>query len=195
MINLKPFCAGPHDMRRYLHQPWRVAEGIVATNGHIIICVPDDDGDHPGEPETIKNVVASFTKEYPAGEFVELSSIVMPPKHICKTCKGAGHYTVTDCELCEGQGLIYDDAVGYMDCLKCEGYGFHRSSHGRQEKCDDCDGMGEERCVIPVGIDRYQRKYLAQLQALPNCKFSPVERQGAKFEFDGGFGWLMPVNS
>ena len=128
-----------------------------------------------------------------AGEFVELSSIVLPDKVFCKTCKGVGHYTVTDCDECEGSGLIYDDAVGYTDCAACAGYGFNRSIHGREEMCDDCNGMGEEQSIIPVGVASYQRKYLAQLQALPNCKFSPVENQGSRFEFDGGFGWLMPV--
>lgn len=194
MIDLTPFCAGPHELRTYIHKPWRVPEGIVATNGHILICIPDEGGDFAQEPATIKNVVANFTKKYPAGEFVELSSIPLPDKAICNVCNGTGHYTVTDCDECEATGLIYDDAVvGYMDCTKCDGYGFNRTSHGREEMCDYCDGMGEERCIIRVGIECYQRKYLAQLQTLPNCRLSPSVGTAARFEFLGGFGWLMPM--
>lgn len=193
MIDLKPFCASADDMRTYLHAPWRTVDGIVATNGHIIICVPDEGGDYPGEPKTIKNVVASLTKKYPAGEFLDLKSITLPPKIICETCKGTGHYRIIDCEDCDGDGEFYH-GNHYYHCKECDGEGSVRAAVGRPEQCDDCGGMGEKSTIIDVGSSSYQRKYLAQLQALPNCRISPIKNSGSRFEFDGGFGWLMPCN-
>lgn len=42
MIDLQKFCATDTDPRPHIRRPTRCAEGIVATNGQILICVPDD---------------------------------------------------------------------------------------------------------------------------------------------------------
>ena len=67
-------------------------------------------------------------------------------------------------------------------CSECE--------HG----CSECDnGFVEKIKSVDVGGIPFQRKYLALLAALPNCRISPDGQNAAWFKFDGGDGLIMPM--
>ena len=51
--DLQKFCATDTDPRAHIRKPTRCAEGIVATNGQILICVPDDGRECDSTKDTI----------------------------------------------------------------------------------------------------------------------------------------------
>lgn len=61
--------------------------------------------------------------------------------------------------------------------------------------CPECvNGWREKIKSVDIGNGYFQRKYLALLKTLPNCKIAPNGlRKPAWFKFDGGDGFLMPM--
>jgi hypothetical protein len=64
------------------------------------------------------------------------------------------------------------------------------------ERCQVCGGAGESSLKVAIGNAFFQRRYLALLAALPACSIETCGELGlAKFTFDGGYGFLMPVRA
>lgn len=103
MIDLTKF-SSPTDPREYLRTPFRCSEGIDASNGHILVCVVDDGGDHPAGPKTMNEVVTKFRMH--TGElgrdWFDMRTIALPDRVPCTRCGGRGYEHQEDCDECDG---------------------------------------------------------------------------------------------
>lgn len=191
---LQRFCDKTNKM---LSEPWTFGEFSYATNGRIMVRVPN----LPDVPE------GDFLNEKAAVLFDELNHgdidhelTPLPPlppvqKDKCIACGGTGKVDV--CPECGGDGDVrfensYSDYV--VSCDTCLGKGV---IPGDGEACDDCDGTGikPEYTRIPIGRTGFALRYLRLLKnTLPNVKIAPIYPTAAcYFRFDGGEGLLMPV--
>lgn len=200
MIDLKRFCLhSSAGFREYLLEPWRCKQGIVASNGHIMIVVPDQGGDYADEVEHMRGVVERFEHKWiGGGTWIQISSIALPGAEACIECGGTGRVFAVKCDKCRGDGDIYRGHRCY-ECGKCEGSGLiviagcsKIPAEADDYVCLDCDGTGDSYQVCEVGNAFAQRKYLAMLADLPDCVVSPDGENGMPFKFTGGYGWLMP---
>jgi len=57
-IDITKFCA-PDDVRVYLRQPMRSSHGVIACNGHVLICVQRE-GAFPEAPESLNKPIEGF---------------------------------------------------------------------------------------------------------------------------------------
>lgn len=109
MIDLKKFChPDPAGNRRNLLEPWRCKQGIAASNGHIMIVVPDQVGDFADEVEYMHGVIERFEKQWiGGGEWIQASSIALPDAEPCIECGGTGRDDDCLCIFCDGTGDDY----------------------------------------------------------------------------------------
>lgn len=196
-INITRFCANSDDPREYLRTPFRCPEGITATNGHILICMDDDGGKHPDAVENTKGYVAKF-KAYiddPKRSWMDAASIALPEAKPCMACNGKGYVHEEDCDDCDGEGEFQHGSHWY-DCKECDGNGkvLAGAGSGSKTPCHTCSGSGEDFQTVVVGGSAFQRKYLAMIGGLPECRLGlPEDPLGtAVFTFTGGFGAIMP---
>lgn len=196
-IDLTKFCATSDDPREYLRTPFRCPEGIVATNGHILICMDDDGGEYPDAVENTKSYAAKF-KAYiddPKRSWFFAASIALPEANPCPECRGKGYVHEEDCDDCDGEGQFRHGDHWY-DCKECNGNGkvLTGDSSGTKTTCRRCYGHGEDFQTVAVGRTAFQRKYLAMIVGLPNCRLGLHETPlgTAVFTFAGGFGVIMP---
>lgn len=200
MIDLKKFChldLATH--RKYLLEPWRCKQGIAASNGHIMIVVPDEGGDYADEVEYMRGVVDRFEQNWiGGGEWIQAQSIALPDAEPCIECGGTGRVCTVVCDECGGEGGFYHKERFY-ECGKCEGSSriviadcFQIPTGADDRVCLGCNGTGDLYQVCKVGNAFAQRKYLAMLADLPDCVVSPDGENGMPFKFTGGHGWLMP---
>lgn len=192
-IDLQKFCA-TNDPRPYLLAPWRCAEGVGATNGHILICVSDDGGQYADVKDNIAPVVSKFKAGLsdPARLWFDAASLVLPEPVKCRHCDGTGYTYEDDCDECDGEGEFMHGSHFY-DCKECDGSG-KIDGHGSGEKksCWSCSGTGEGFAAVKVGQATLQRKYLSMLAHLPGCRIGTLgANDAAVFTFDGGFGAVM----
>ncbi len=204
-IDLSPFCARPLDPCSWLHSPWRCSEGLCATNGAMLICVPDDGRQVPGEPNPAGPAMVTSLKarlaeiEKTDAAWREAKSIALPEKKVCRHCQGVGHRYVKQCNECKGHGE-FDHGSHTYECKECNGAGDVTGGPSDDKmECTSCSGYGE--AFVPVlvhsGGDEassyFQRSYLARLAALPKCRICVTgPTDAALFIFDGGWGVLMP---
>lgn len=195
-INLKRFCATTNDPREHLHAPFRCADGIVATNGHVLVCIADDGGDHAPATDKMKDTVPKFRAmlDEPLRQWHVVADIELPKWENCHLCGGLGHRHIGDCEDCDGEGDFHHGNHIYQ-CKECGGEGTVETSGATGEKvpCWKCDGFGDQFATVRVGNTLLQRRYLALLAELPNCRIGVASPMSTvAFKFDGGFGALMP---
>jgi hypothetical protein len=156
------------DRRAWLHKPWRLGPGVIATNGHILI-------DLPGDSRMLEGV--DIAPHMPA----------IHPKNIGSMLAGAFHAptwqalpdlpSAVPCPLCDGVGAFADDGP------ECPA-----------ETCPNCYGYGEDPLAIRVGEAHFDARYLRILSTLPGIEFAPTGADKvAAFKFDGGRGLLMPM--
>lgn len=198
MINLSKFSARA-DIREYLRQPFRCSEGIVASNGHILVCVADDGGNHPDGPKTMDPPVSKFRMNTgePGREWFDMSAITLPDREPCTYCGGSGYEHQEDCEDCDGEGE-FEHGLHSYDCKACRGTGKVDATPGQGEKvaCYRCDGSGESQQTVRVGKALLQRRYLARIAELPSARIGTAgSLETVVFTFDGGFGAVMPVRT
>lgn len=198
---LQQFCDVPNEYRPYLAAPFRVdGVGIVRTNGHILIALPDDGGEFANvHSDGLAKVVRGYTgkKDQPGRVSVPLNSIVLPKTMPCSVCNGAGQ--VIKCIACDGEGEF--DHFGYdYHCQSCDGDGFLKAatSTGQKQPCHRCDGRGDSVQEVNIsGETHIQLRYLKLLAALPGqCTLSIdlAEAMSTVFyTFDGGWGAVMPI--
>lgn len=198
MIDFKKYCATSGDIRNHLQTPTRCAEGIIATNGHILICVPDDGQEHyPATKESIAETVAKFKSTIgdPDRQWVYAKAIHLPEPIKCRHCDGVGYTYETDCEDCDGDGEFEYGSHTY-ECKNCEGSGkieSHKGSPEHKQECYSCDGTGQGFQAVAVGRTFLQRRYLAMLAELPECRLGTIGySEAVAFTFDGGWGMVMP---
>lgn len=200
MIDLQKFCATDTDPRPHIRKPTRCADGIVATNGQILICVPDDGRECDSTKDTIAAQVAKFHHGLMGEDerrWFDVTAIALPPKVICTYCGGKGYSYQVDCEDCDGDGE-FDHGQHTYCCKECDGEGSIKTSAAsdgaKKYTCAHCAGTGEDFQAVFVGGTHFRRRYLAMLADLPGCRIGlSVEEPGtAVYRFDGGWGALMP---
>jgi len=195
-MDLNSFCARQHDPRPHLHTPMRVGNLVVATNGHILIALPDMVSEFPEAPAEFGTKVTSMlAQEAPAGEPVPLATIDLPERTDCPDCGGDGFLILAPCPECEGKGDFWHGTNLY-ECKECFGNGTVPAAIGdpgaKREICVLCDGDGAGHQAVEVNGVLLQRRYLALLKALPGCTVAPNGDMAAHFRFDAGHGLLMP---
>ena len=82
-MDLQKFCGNEHEYRIYLHAPWRSSLGIIRSNGHILVCTPDDGGEYPDKVKGVSDTtLTEWRTETTLKNLlcIEVSSIKLP-KH------------------------------------------------------------------------------------------------------------------
>lgn len=181
MIDINKFC-GEDDIRSHLNAPFIVDNKIVATNGHVIIVMPNDGkNEYPQCPERVHaarviNIIESASTWFPANK----EKIVFPEMGPCLVCRGTGKAKKIKCEECEGHGTVdaETDYSTYYDltCASCGGAGYDNNLE-TDETCQDCNGSGKVyelyACVEILGIN-VQVKYLSLIMDEENLEFASV---------------------
>lgn len=197
-MDLSKFCATTIDPRTHMRQPALVPEGVLATNGHILIIVNGMTGDYPPAEMRISSQLPKFTNAPRHAAWYRVADIDLGEAIACKHCAGAGHRFVIGCPSCNARGwFVYHDQE--YDCRNCGGGGQcfcePDTPQATQQTCWDCEGFGTEFQPIAVGSAHLQRKYLALLAELPGCMLQTGDKETVSaFTFDGGHGFLMPCN-
>jgi hypothetical protein len=200
-IDLQPFCGTATEPRINLRTPFRLPNGagIAASNGHIIAIIPDDgrDGVENCSPAIYENI-AKLVAPFDDACIVQLDTMTLEPPQQCIECEGKGYKRCKACPECDGDGSFWHGSHEY-DCKECDGLGEvgevgHCADDAPKQHCSRCNGTGIKFATQCVNDAKFQTRYLALLQTLPGCKLSVRDKnRAARFEFDGGYGWLMPV--
>jgi hypothetical protein len=105
MIDIQKFCADEDEPRYYLQAPFKINDRIIATNGHIIISIPDDGRDvAPANASFAKSVERVLATEF--AEYVRMDSIALPDAEICERCPDPAELEEDEvCCWCEGTGI------------------------------------------------------------------------------------------
>lgn len=205
-VTLKRFCAGPEEQRKQLREPWTCDGGIGATNGSILIYLPDTASDRYRPAHThLANVIGRFDQKYkPGNASIAVADLSIPGDVHCSCCCAFGAVISSPCTECDGQGRFTHGSHQYQ-CKHCMASGTHRRPAGTLDKktpgretCPECKGAGELTQDIPVPVfDGFIRKrYLSMLQDLKDCilfKTADPKHNIYPFRFDGGRGWVMPT--
>ncbi len=143
-INLDAYCS-TDETRPYITKPFLVGGYAVATNGHVMVMIPEDmhpdvvkDSDAPNE--TVLEIIALFSD----AEFKLADVPDYPAKQKCLVCVGAGKVSFTDCKECHGDGAVnfFNDFNEYEHtCQSCKGCG-HKKRLGHGASCIECCGTG-----------------------------------------------------
>ena len=206
MLNLQSFSSADKD-RPKINEPWSDGEFSYATDGHILVRIPRQEGirdasevpDGALDMERFKEDLTREIKDWYSVPDIEVK------KEICPQCNGSGKaYT---CPECDGMRYVtastdysdYDD----LDCATCNTTGIISEKEAKRLsipeeyfKCDRCSGTGY---VLPnektkIGSAYFSNCLLVRLSELPNCEIGVFDADmPAQIKFDGGIGLLMPT--
>lgn len=206
IIDLAPFC-GKNDPRAYMHEPFNVAGGTGASNGHILAWLPETSFGKPlgpKESESIERLIVRAKADAvdPAAQWIAVDTI-RTSSHKCAQCEGTGVVQVIECEDCDGDGYFQHGSHDY-DCKECNGVG-HKNETGIGERCDECGGSGKSEVRRPSSFGvpsqfagqgfTIQSHFISRMRKLPGCKikrYDSYQNTGLTFVFDGGVGIVMP---
>ena len=168
MIDLNAYCASRFDSRAAMRSPYRDGDHIVATDGRIMIAL--DVVERPG-----------ITDQYPT-----VAQTGLPSFHQLDRFEPGPHWhrladielpAAVTCGLCLGTGVDLD------------------MEHEGDYACLECYGVGELLAWLFIGGVALNTRYLRMIAGLPGCEIAPANRYApAPFRFNGGHGWIMPVN-
>ena len=171
----------------------RSSHGVIACNGHVLICVQRE-GAFPEAPESLNKPIEGFGSIV-IKDGIRMDDVSLPAITNCSSCGGRGIVFETECEECDGLGE-FKHGQHYYSCKECEGEGCMEAdtADGANAKpCSKCQGRGEHWMRHAVGNTGFALPYLRMLKELPNCTLHPDGEISAKFQFDGGWGVLMPM--
>lgn len=193
---IQRFCANPvkePPAATYLIKPLRHEGRLIASDHHILIVTEDDEAVDAEVENLSLYIVGRKFADAALAAFPHMKPlrIELPPAEPCECCNGIGREK--DCPKCEGEGFIAGEC-GY--CPTCGGAGELAAEDGDRD-CWVCEGLKVKLTqVIPYGGSHFARRYLALLRELPGIHFTanPETPQTgcAYFQFDGGYGCLMP---
>jgi len=188
------FCA-IGDIRFHLNTPAREDGKLWASDGHILIVTDDDQEISVLSDSPLPTMAKQFIGAIDSRDNWIPVDMPLPPPVACFICGGIGK--TSECSHCEGDGFIIIEHADKFDeeqqCPKCNGRPEWPDANGTP--CWKCGGSGEGILTIPVGNTHFQRRYLALLQSLPGpvmLSTGPVYSDIAFFQFNGGYGALMP---
>lgn len=175
-INLAPFLSRD-ETRPNIMRPWKVRNWVYATDGRIIVRVPEhlysDVKENPEAPKAPSECTEGFPWVHDT-----LSPWVQPSKQMldchhptCAACNGTGEHLCAPCDQ-------------FHDCAPCNGIGFLNSTY-----------------AVPFQGVRICSLYCYYISLLPNPELhipNPTETEGLQlkaipFRFDGGWGYVMPM--
>lgn len=194
---LRSFCA-THDVRFYLQEPLSIGEWIYATDGYVLVRVPND-----GRPQSTEHPAhIDFSKPLltPCEHYAPLVLPPAPELPPCEACDGTGE--VGTCVECDGDGYRECDMGHEHDCPDCKGTG---EIKGADEICGVCYGSKVRRSLLTsedydrvatrIGAAQFNFFLLDRIARLPGLEMgvpsAPHER--CPFRFDGGIGAIMPL--
>ena len=197
-IDLNNF-TGPqvHEVRQWMLKPWRFDGRLIATNGHVLIAIPDDgrEGVAEYEPGRHPNVAKMLAHGFPDSAFVPLPELELP-RSVCPRCDGAGKHFLAKCDECESGSFSH--GLHEYTCIECDGNGWF-GNPDEETRCAMCEGWGEsgsarECSNTVIGKARFQTRYLRPFAKLPNARIAIAGHDDrAVILFDGGIGIVMPM--
>ena len=191
---LQRFCGHPaNEIRVWITAPWREGGHIYATNGHMLVRIPDDGRDVAERGQNHPHVQRLFDGVAGVDGFAPIPSD-LPQQSQCEACDGNGWHDGYRCGDCDGHGQ-FDHGNHNYDCKNCNASGQIEA----ENICSACGGFGSYGSVgdtgarTPVGDTGYQTRYLRFLATFPGMVLAPNGGHGAPFKFDGGEGIIMPM--
>jgi hypothetical protein len=190
MIDLSKFCSSQNSTMK---TPATIDSYTYATNGHIIIRVPE--GEHHAPPVGFPAVDHLPWIHDQAEEWVNLPDLGEIKPGFCTLCSGTG--TTMICLECNGEGaLIFSNHFSSYEvcCATCKG---DEVIPEGPDQCRQCDGVGQyvAHGSIPWQRGKINTHYVYLLKDLPEIQISthgsPLDH--ILFRFDGGCGILMPM--
>lgn len=183
MLNILEFC-GQGDIRGWMNAPFKIANRVVATNGHIMAILQNKNCTEYAEltkPERTQKYILELIDKIESldtWQTLDKEQIDFPEKETCKVCEGYGKAIKTECEECQGEGVVNasNDFSTYYDlkCASCEGMGFSRNLD-TDKTCPDCRGSGKtfkEYATVKVLGVNVQCKYLSLVIDEPDLRFA-----------------------
>lgn len=141
---LEKFFCSAEDPRHFLHQPGHFNGRICATNGHWFAVMPAGTpipADMPAvEGYDPTDFIAACDNPDPGTVWLRAMQVGVTPSRPCGLCDGAGRVSLTDCDVCDGQGYFKMGSHTY-ECEDCGGTGDVWGA-GDDHPCKDCDGEG-----------------------------------------------------
>ena len=104
-IDIKKFCGHRgHSLQHLI----RCTHGIVATDGSILICVPDDGREAAEDEQQITYAVNKWKMEIENAnrKWHDMCNINLPAPLPCEFCSGNGYNFALACLDCEGDGAF-----------------------------------------------------------------------------------------
>jgi hypothetical protein len=190
MIDLSKFCSSQNDKMK---TPATIGLYTYATNGHIIIRVPE--GEHHAPPVGYPAVDHLPWIHDQAEEWVNLPDLGDIKPEGCTICAGTGRTMI--CYECGGEGAL-TFSTHYSSYEVCCGIcnGAEVVPEG-PDQCRQCDGAGRYVAHSPIPWQRgkINARYVYLLKDLPDIKISthgsPLDH--ILFRFSSGCGLLMPM--
>lgn len=166
-IDLSKYC-GTDIFREYLHEPFNFGQYTYATNGHILVRVPQRDGFGPLKKEFD---IERPLKGVDTTSMSALSHLPLPPIPASRN---------EECEDCEGSGHEHECPDCTCECSSCDGTG---------------TVTVESNISTTIRGLFYNLKYIAMALDLPGVVFADQTDDGDPFlfKFDGGVGAIMPM--
>ena len=146
----------PNNYRQWLRAPFNIDGRTCATNGYILLTMPQYGSFNKGV-ESITTGVRSILESMKEVDFKPMPFIEMPEKETCNTCNGEGKALRSICEECDGEGEVdaetdYNTYPG-LECKTCKGDG-ETITQGGEKDCQDCHGIGKRyNKPIPVELE------------------------------------------
>lgn len=202
MIDIKSFCA-IGDIRDVLNAPFIFEDKMIASNGRIMIAMPNDGNNeyqHCPQDFNVKRLldIMESPSEWTA---CNKSEIVFPEKVVCAECIGSGKSERKECEECDGEGEVdlendYSTYCG-IECKSCDGDGYILKK-STDKTCLECAGTGKVdqymSAVEILGL-KIRVKYLRLIIDEENLEFA-VDDKKDKLIFrcgDGITGAIMAI--
>jgi len=188
---LRKFCS-KNDPRTYLLNPIRRDGSLYATNGHIMVCIPDNP-----EIEATESDIPNFGKFKETVNEKEFSAFVAPDMPEPTKCTCCTNGKVNKCPDCDGDGSFEHGDFEY-ECKNCDESGFVDVNYGESGDmdCPECHGTGYDQFdTAKIGSSHFATKYIRMLIELSDVQIwtdSEKQNSTAFFKFDGGWGAIMP---
>ena len=171
-IDIKKFCGHRgHSLQHLI----RCTHGIVATDGSILICVPDDGREAAEDEKQITHAVNKWKMEIENAnrKWHDMCNINLPAPLPCEFCSGNGYNFALACLDCEGDGA-FEHGNHWYECKECDGDGELRSitplKDYVQTECSKCNGSGERFQSVKTFGSKFQVQKLCILQRVKKMR-------------------------
>lgn len=156
----------PESPQAWQRKPFTISPHTYATDGRIMVRVPEIHGADIIDARTTVNVAYLFRDPVDLSREIQVADITVDaPMETCGRCDGDGKY---ECGTCGHE----------------------------HDPCPECAGRGEKvpgSTRIKIGGAEFLFRYVRILKTLAGCSIVVNGMDPAAFRFDGGDGLLGPV--